>query len=67
MGKYKVKTRKAAAKRFEVKPSGKVKRAKKNKRHILTKKSRKRKNKLKKPDYVHPADMKNVMACLPNG
>lgn len=64
---YKVKTRKAAAKRFTIKPSGKIKRGKRNKRHILTKKSRKRKNRLKKPGYVHPANISNVLPCLPNG
>lgn len=64
---YKVKTRKAAAKRFKIKPSGKVKRAKAGKRHILTKKARKRKNKLKKSAYVHPSNISRVLPCLPNG
>ena len=64
---YKIKTRKAAAKRFSIKPSGKVKRAKAGKRHILTKKSRKRKNKLKKGDYVHHSNLSRVLPCLPNG
>jgi large subunit ribosomal protein L35 len=67
MAKYKVKTRKAAAKRFTVKPSGKVKRSKAGKRHLLTAKSRKRKNKLKKAAYVHPSNMSLVLPCLPNG
>lgn len=67
MANYKAKTRKAAAKRFKVKPSGKVKRSKKNKRHILTKKSRKRKNKLKKPAYVDKSSKFLVKGCLPNG
>jgi large subunit ribosomal protein L35 len=64
---FKIKTRKAAAKRYKIKPSGKVKRAKANKRHILTKKARKRKNKLKKPAYVHPSNLSRVLPCLPNG
>jgi len=63
---YKIKTRKAAAKRFKIKPSGKIKRSKAGKRHILTKKARKRKNKLKKPAYVHHANLGNVLPCLPN-
>jgi large subunit ribosomal protein L35 len=67
MAGYKVKTRKAAAKRFTIKASGKVKRAKAGKRHILTKKSRKRKNKLKKSDYVHQSNLSLVLPCLPNG
>lgn len=63
----KVKTKRAAAKRFTVKSSGKVKRNKANKRHILTKKTRARKNKLKKAGYVNPSDMSLVTRCLPNG
>lgn len=64
---YKVKTRKAAAKRYKIKPSGKVKRSRAGKRHILTKKSRKRKNKLKKPGYVDHSNLTRVLPCLPNG
>jgi len=64
---YKIKTRKAAAKRFKLKPSGKVKRSRANKRHILTKKSRARKNKLKKPGYVHHSNLSRVLPNLPNG
>ncbi len=67
MAKFKIKTKKSAAKRFKIKASGKIKRAKRNKQHILTKKSRKRKNKLKKPDYVHPADRNLVLRMMPNG
>jgi large subunit ribosomal protein L35 len=63
----KMKTRRAAAKRFEIKPSGKVKRAHANKEHILTKKSRSRKNRLKKAGYVDSANMSNLKLCLPNG
>lgn len=67
MAGYKVKTRKAAAKRYSLKPGGKVKRAKAGKRHLLSKKSRKRKNKLKKSAYVHPSFLSRVLPCLPNG
>lgn len=63
----KIKTKKAAAKRFKIKSSGKIKRAKANKEHILTKKERSRKNKLKKGGYVHAADKALVLRCLPNG
>jgi large subunit ribosomal protein L35 len=63
----KIKTKKAAAKRFSVKSSGKIKRGKANKRHILTKKDRARKNKLKKAGYVSPSDRGLVLRCLPNG
>lgn len=61
----KMKTRKAAAKRFRVKSSSRIKRACANKEHILTKKPRSRKNRLKKGSIVHPSDMKNVRSCLP--
>jgi len=64
---YKAKTRKAVAKRFKIKPSGKIKRAQAGKRHILTKKARNRKNKLKKGAYVHASNISRVLPCLPNG
>lgn len=63
----KIKTKRGAAKRFTILPSGKIRRNKCNKNHILTKKTRTRKNRLKKPGYVHPADVGNVLKCLPNG
>ena len=44
----KMKTRKSAAKRFSFTGSGKVKYKKQNLRHILTKKSSKRKRRLRK-------------------
>lgn len=48
----KMKTKKAAAKRFSLTASGKVKYKKMNLRHILTKKSTKRKRGLRKNGYV---------------
>ncbi len=60
----KIKTRKAASKRFSVRPSGKIKRGKANKRHILTKKSRTRKNRLKKTGYVDKTNMRLIKECL---
>jgi large subunit ribosomal protein L35 len=63
----KMKTKKAAAKRFKVLASGEIKRAHSGKRHILTKKERARKNKLKKSGLVHPSDKGLVIRCLPNG
>lgn len=62
----KIKTKKAALKRFRVKSSGKIKRAQANKEHIATKKSRDRKNRLKKGTYVCHADLALVKRCLPN-
>ena len=61
----KAKTRKAVAKRFKVTGSGKVLRRKQGKRHILQKKSRKRKRNLGKATLVSDADLKNVKANLP--
>ena len=63
----KIKTKRAAAKRFTVLSSGKIKRNHANKRHILTKKDRARKNKLKKGSYVHDSNVGLVLRCLPNG
>ncbi|MBT45359.1 MAG: 50S ribosomal protein L35 [Roseibacillus sp.] len=61
----KAKTRKAVAKRFKVTGSGKVLRRKQGKRHLLQKKSRKRKRNLGKATLVSKADLKNVKANLP--
>jgi large subunit ribosomal protein L35 len=47
-----MKNRRAAQKRFTTTGSGKLKRFHANHSHILTKKTRKRKNKLKKGDLV---------------
>lgn len=63
----KFRTKKAAAKRFSVKASGKVRRNHAGKNHILTKKARKRKNKLKKAAYVEPTHNVHIRRCLPNG
>jgi large subunit ribosomal protein L35 len=52
----KMKTRKGAAKRFKLTASGKIKRARQNRRHILTKKSPKRKRQLRKDVIVSDAD-----------
>ena len=47
MAKVKVKTHRGAAKRFALTATGKIKRAKMNKRHILNKKTTKRKRQLR--------------------
>ncbi len=60
----KQKTKRAAMKRFSFTGSGKIKRAKANRRHILTKKTRKRKNKLGKPALVSSADFRRVEKLL---
>ena len=55
MAKFKLKTKKAAAKRFKMTATGKLVRNKANKSHILTKKSTKRKRGLRK-DIVTDLD-----------
>ena len=63
----KIKTKSSAKKRFKVLPSGKIRRNKANRRHILTKRKRDRLNKLKKPGFIQDSDRRLVMRCLPNG
>ena len=63
----KIKTRRAAAKRFTKTASGKFKRRRKNLRHILTKKDAKRKRRLGQSAVVDSANMKAVRRQLPNG
>ncbi len=50
----KMKTKKAAAKRYKLTASGRVKYKKMNLRHILTKKTTKRKRNLRKAGFVDP-------------
>lgn len=59
------KTRKAVAKRFKVTGSGKVLRRKQGKRHILQKKSSKRKRSLSKVALVAETDVWAVKQNLP--
>jgi large subunit ribosomal protein L35 len=56
----KMKTNKGAAKTFKKTATGKFKRRKAYKSHILTSKSRKRKRNLRKPTLVSKADEKRV-------
>ena len=60
----KQKTKRAAMKRFKVTGSGKIKRGQANKRHILTKKSTKRKNQLGKAALVSSADYRRTIKLL---
>ena len=60
----KLKTNRAAAKRFKFTKHGKIKRAKAYRSHILTKKSRKTKRKLRESTLVDKADMKRVRRML---
>ncbi len=60
----KQKTHRGAAKRFKLTASGKIKRSKAYKSHILTKKSTKRKRKLDTAGLVSAADLKRVKRML---
>ncbi len=62
----KMKTHRGAAKRIRKTGTGKLKRARNNKQHILTKKSPKRKRKLRRAALIHPADEKRMKQLLPN-
>lgn len=61
----KIKTSKSAAKRFEVTGTGKLKRNKAYKSHILTKKSTKRKRNLRKAAMTDSTNVKNMKKILP--
>ena len=61
----KMKTRRSAAKRFRVTPKGTVKYKKQGLRHILTKKSRKRKRKLRKAATLDPVEAKRAKKLIP--
>lgn len=56
----KMKSNRAAKKRFKVTASGKLKREKSHRSHILTKKSAKRKRKLRSATLVADGDSKRV-------
>ena len=61
----KMKTKRGAAKRFARTASGKFKRKQSHLRHILTKKTSKRKRHLRDGEYVCDADHKLVARMLP--
>ena len=61
----KIKTNTAAAKRFKATGTGKLKRGKAYRRHILTKKTRKTKRNLRKPEIVDSTNVKNMKKILP--
>lgn len=61
----KLKTKRGAAKRFRPKGSGGFKRGQSHHRHILTKKSSKRKRQLGTPAHVDESDVKSVRQQLP--
>jgi large subunit ribosomal protein L35 len=61
----KMKTKKSAAKRFQVRGSGSIKRGQAFKRHILTKKTTKNKRQLRGSAAVHETNVASVKAMMP--
>ena len=61
----KMKTSRAAAKRFKVTVTGKLKRNKAYKRHILTKKTTKTQRNLRKATMTDETNVKNMKKILP--
>jgi large subunit ribosomal protein L35 len=61
----KLKTSRAAAKRFKLTGTGKLKRMKAGKSHILTKKSTKRKRNLRQATMTDSTNIKNMKKILP--
>lgn len=64
MAKNKMKSHRGASKRFKLTGTGKVKRHKANKSHILTKKSAKRKRGLRKATTLTGGDQRRIKAVL---
>ena len=63
----KIKTNRAAAKRFKVTGTGKVRRSKAYKSHLLSKKSPKRKRNLRSAGLVDSTNMRGIRRLLPYG
>jgi large subunit ribosomal protein L35 len=61
----KIKTSRAAAKRFKKTGTGQLKRMKAYKSHILTKKSTKRKRNLRKATLIDSTKVKNMKKIMP--
>ena len=61
----KIKTNRGAAKRFKKNASGAIKRGSSHRRHILTKKSTKRKRQLRSPAQLHQADAAAARRMIP--
>ena len=64
MAQNKMKSHRGASKRFKLTGTGKLKRSKAYKSHILTKKSAKRKRGLRKSGLISSADLKRMKMVL---
>ena len=60
----KMKTHRGAAKRFKIKKNGTIKRGSAFRSHILTKKSPKRKRRLRAPHIINKVDVAEVRELL---
>ena len=63
----KIKTNRAAAKRFKKTGTGKYMFAKSHANHILTKKTTKRKRSLRQREIINKSDRRELKLLLPNG
>lgn len=61
----KIKTHRGAAKRFKLTGTGKLKRSKANKSHLLTGKSAKRTRRLRNGALVAEKELKHIKSLLP--
>jgi large subunit ribosomal protein L35 len=61
----KLKTKRGAAKRFKKTATGKIKRQRAYRRHILTTKTRKQKRRLRRGAIVSSAEAKAIRALVP--
>lgn len=61
----KLKTHKGAKKRFKITGTGKIKRARANRRHLLTGKSSRRTRRLREATLVSESDYRNIKRLLP--
>lgn len=61
----KIKTNKGASKRFKVTGNGSIKRGQSHRRHILTKKSTKRKRQLRCPSHLAASDVGSARRMMP--
>jgi len=66
VAKVKIKTNRSAAKRFKTTATGKIRRGKAYKSHLLSKKTSKRKRSLRKSALVSGSDAKRIKRLIPN-
>ncbi|MCK5688357.1 50S ribosomal protein L35 [Myxococcota bacterium] len=67
MAKYKLKTKRSAAKRYRVTGKGRIKVGRKGKQHIFTNKSQKRKRHLRGTTLLKKCDERMAKNLLPYG